>query len=273
MTRPEPWRRFLAEFLGTAVLLTAVVGSGIKASRLSSGDVGLQLLENITAIVCGLAAVIYVVGPVSGAHLNPVVSIADWYLGRRTGRGLPAADLPWYVLAQLTGGIGGSIFANVMFGLPAVSIARTQRTGGHLWLGEVVATGGLILLIAALNRSGRTAVLPAAVSAYIFAACWFTSSASFANPAVATARALTDTFTGIAPASVPGFVLAELVGLVVGIALVSLLYPPVPREQAVRLVIEQPTHAGASVRSADDQMNGDRRTPMHHRNADRLRAR
>jgi glycerol uptake facilitator-like aquaporin len=227
MTRPEPWRRFLAEFLGTALLLAAVVGSGVMATRLSPGDVGLQLVENATAIVCGLAAVILMVGPVSGAHLNPVVSIADWYLGRRAGTGLPAADLPGYVLAQLAGGIAGSMLANIMFGLPAVSLARTHRSGANLWLGEVVATSGLILLIAALNRSHRTAIAPAAISAYIFAACWFTSSTSFVNPAVTIARALTDTFTGIAPSSVPAFVLAELVGLVVGIALVSALYPPV----------------------------------------------
>lgn len=268
MARSEPWRRFFAEFLGTALLLTAVVGSGIMATRLSPGDVGLQLLENITAIVCALAAVILVVGPISGAHLNPVVSIADWYLGRRTGTGLAAADLPGYLLAQLAGGIAGSILANVMFGLPAVSLAHHQRTGANLWLGEVVATGGLILLIAALNRSGRTAVAPAAVGAYIFAACWFTSSASFANPVVTIARALTDTFTGIAPASVPGFVLAELVGLVVGVILASVLYPPVRPQARVRLVTEQ----AASVECADDQVAGDRRSPVPHRSADRLRA-
>src|SRR4051794_3774359 len=142
-----PWRRLLAEFLGTALLVTAVVGSGIMAATLSPHDVGLQLLENSTATAFALAALILIFGPVSGAHFNPVVSLADWWLGRRDGTGLGAADLPGYLAAQVSGAIGGSILANLMFALPAVHLSTKQRAAGHLWLGEAVATTGLILLI------------------------------------------------------------------------------------------------------------------------------
>ncbi|WP_200207794.1 aquaporin [Micromonospora coerulea] len=218
-------RRLLAEFTGTALLVTAVVGSGIMATTLSPGDVGLQLLENSIATAFALAALILIFGPVSGAHFNPVVSAADWFLGRRTGTGLTGRDLGGYVAAQVTGAIGGSILANLMFDLTAVDFSAKDRFAGHLWLGEVVATTGLILLIFALARSGRAPVAPAAVGAYIGAAYWFTSSTSFANPAVTIGRAFTDTFAGIAPASVPGFVIAQLVGLAVGIGLLAALYP------------------------------------------------
>ncbi|TWJ24249.1 arsenate reductase [Micromonospora endolithica] len=219
------WRRLLAEFTGTALLVTAVVGSGIMATTLSPDDVGLQLLENSIATAFALGTLILIFGPVSGAHFNPVVSAADWFLGRRTGTGLTARDLGGYVVAQVLGAIAGSVLANLMFDLAAVDFSGKDRAAGHLWLGEVVATAGLIMLIFALARSGRAPVAPAAVGAYIGAAYWFTSSTSFANPAVTVGRAFTDTFAGIAPTSVPGFVVAQLVGLAVGIGLLAALYP------------------------------------------------
>jgi len=222
---PAAWRRAVGELVGTALLVTVVVGSGIMAVRLSPDDVGLQLLENSIATALGLAAIILMVGPVSGAHLNPVVSAADWWLGRRTGAGLSAADLGVYVLAQVAGGIAGAVLANVMFDLAPVAWSGTDRGQPHRWVGEVVATAGLVLLVFALARSGRAAVAPGAVGAYIGAAYWFTSSTSFANPAVTVGRAFSDTFAGIAPASVPGFVAAQLVGLVVGLGLLVALYP------------------------------------------------
>jgi arsenate reductase len=218
-------RRLLAEFTGTALLVTAVVGSGIMATTLSPDDVGLQLLENSTATVFALGALILIFGPVSGAHFNPVVSVADWFLGRRAGTGLTARDMGGYVVAQVLGAVAGAVLANLMFDLAAVDLSGKDRAAGHLWLGEVVATTGLILLIFALARSGRAPVAPAAVGAYIGAAYWFTSSTSFANPAVTIGRAFTDTFAGIAPTSVPGFVLAQFVGLAVGIGLLAVLYP------------------------------------------------
>jgi arsenate reductase len=229
MTAPEPWRRFLAEFVGTAVLVTAVVGSGITASRLSPHDVGLQLLECSIAVALALGALILMLGPVSGAHFNPVVSAADWFLGRRARTGLTSRDLAGYVVAQVAGAIAGTVLANMMFGLSAVRMSATERSGGPLLLGEVVATAGLILLIFALARGGRATSAPAAVGAYIGSACWFTSSASFANPAVTIGRAFTDTFTGIAAESVPGFIAAQFVGLAVGVVLLRALYPDASR--------------------------------------------
>ncbi len=204
------------------------VHAAARPRRLSPNDVGLQLLENSTATAFALAALILSFGPVSGAHFNPVVSAADWVLGRRSGTGLSATDLAGYVVAQVAGAIGGAILANLMFALPAASWSQKHRAAGHLWLGEVVATLGLVLLIFALARSGRTAVAPAAVGAYIGAAYWFTSSTSIiANPAVTIGRAFTDTFAGIAPASLPGFIVAQVVGLAVGVALLLALYPRV----------------------------------------------
>lgn len=223
------WRRAAGELVGTALLVTVVVGSGVMAARLSPDDVGLQLLENSIATALGLAAIILIIGPVSGAHLNPVVSLADWWLGRRAGIGLSPVELGVYVPAQLVGGIAGAVLANLMFDLPAVSWSGTDRDRSHLWLGEVVATAGLILLVFALARSGRAAVAPAAVGGYIGAAYWFTSSTSFANPAVTVGRAFSDTFAGIAPASVPGFVAAQVVGLAAGIGLLAALYPHAER--------------------------------------------
>jgi glycerol uptake facilitator-like aquaporin len=225
MNTVAPWRRLVAEFLGTALLVTAVVGSGIMATELSPDDVGLQLLQNSIATAFALGALILTFGPISGAHLNPVVSVADWWLGRRHRTGLTGRDLVAYTLAQTSGAIAGSILANAMFDLAAVTMSTKTRSGAHLWLGEVVATTGLLLLIFALVRSGRAAVAPAAVGAYIGGAYWFTSSTSFANPAVTIGRAFTDTFAGIAPASVPAYVGAQVVGLLVGVGLILALYP------------------------------------------------
>ncbi|MGW2659495.1 aquaporin [Nocardia tengchongensis] len=222
-------RRLLAEFIGTGLLVCVVVGSGIAAQQLSAHDVGLQLLENSTATVFGLGILILTLGPVSGAHFNPVVSVADWWAGRRTGTGLTTPDLAAYIGAQVLGGIAGSVLANIMFDLPAVQISGHHRvTSGHL-VGEVVATAGLIAVIFALARTGRAALSAVAVAAYIGSAYWFTSSTSFANPAVTTGRIFSDTFAGIAPASAPAFIAAQIAGAALGFTLIGLLYPgPVP---------------------------------------------
>ncbi|MER7165298.1 aquaporin [Micromonospora sp. NPDC000207] len=238
-------RRASAEFAGTALLVTAVVGSGIAAARLSPTDVGLQLLENAVATALALGALILVFGPVSGAHFNPVVSAVDWWLGRRFGTGLTPRDLAAYVCAQVTGAVAGAVLAALMFGLPAVSWSRTDRTGASLWLAEVVATAGLVVLVFALARSGRTNAAPAAVGAYIGAAYWFTSSTSFANPAVTIGRAFTDTFAGIAPTSVPGFVVAQLLGGLVAIAALAAWYPHAGHA-ADAVVMPHPTRESAS---------------------------
>ncbi|MCO6003998.1 aquaporin family protein [Actinoallomurus purpureus] len=225
MTAPPLARRALAEFIGTGLLVTVVVGSGIMAAQLSPRDVGLELLENAVATAAGLTVLIVLFGPVSGAHFNPVVSIVDWALGRKAASGLPGRDLLAYLPAQIAGGIGGAMLANLMFALPAVSTASKDRSSGHLWLSEVVATAGLVALIFALARTDRARLAPAAVGAYIGAAYWFTSSTSFANPAVTIARAFSDTFAGIAPASVAPFIAAQLAGALIGAALVLVLYP------------------------------------------------
>jgi len=235
-------RRALAELLGTGLLVAVVVGSGIMAARLSPYDIGLELLENAAATAAGLTVLIMLFGPVSGAHFNPVVSLADWALGRRAGTGLAGRDLLAYVPAQIAGGIGGAVLANLMFALPAVSEASKDRSSGHLWLSEVVATAGLVALIFALARSGRAQLAPAAVGAYIGAAYWFTASTSFANPAVTIARAFSDTFAGIAPGSVPPFIAAQLLGGFIGAAIVLLLYP-VTQAQADDIVVPHPEPA------------------------------
>jgi glycerol uptake facilitator-like aquaporin len=223
--KPPLFRRLAAELLGTGLLVTVVVGSGIAAQSLSPNDVGLQLLENSLATVFGLAVLILLFGPVSGAHFNPVVSAVDWLLGRRNGTGLSGREVVAYGLAQVVGGICGAVLANVMFDLPAGQIATADRVSIGHGIGEVVATAGLVLLIFALARTGRAALSAAAVGAYIGAAYWFTSSTSFANPAVTVGRMFSDTFAGIAPGSVPLFVVAQLVGAGVGLALVQLLFP------------------------------------------------
>ena len=224
-------RQAVAEFVGTALLLAAIVGSGIASQRLSPGQVGLELLENSIATAGALVAIILAVGPVSGAHLNPVITIADRILS-----GLGNRTAVVYVIAQLTGAVAGVMAANVMFGLAAVDVSTKARSGGGLWLGEVVATLGLVLVVFGVVRSRRPGVAPFAVGAYIASAHWFTSSTSFANPAVDLARMLSNTFAGIAPASVPAFVAAQLLGGGTAVLLVGFLYPSV-RAQADRILV------------------------------------
>lgn len=217
-------RRAGAELLGTGLLVTVVVGSGIAAARLSN-DSGLRLLENSIATALGLAVLILLLGPVSGAHFNPVVSLADTLLGRRHRTGLPLPLLGLYIVAQVGGAILGAMLANAMFEIPT-SIATTARATPGTFLAEIVATAGLVLLIIGLARAHRsTPVIAAAVCAYIGAAYWFTSSTSFANPAVTIGRIFTDTFAGIAPTSVLPFVAAQILGAGIGIALAVLLFP------------------------------------------------
>ena len=218
------WRRAAAEALGTGLLVAVVVGSGIAAQRLSPYDVGLQLLENSLATALGLAVLIAIFQPVSGAHLNPLVTLADRALGTRH---TPVA-IAVYLVAQFAGGIGGAVLANVMFETPTAISTTARATPGTL-LGEVVATAGVVLVIFALVRTGRATAVAPAVGAYIGAAYWFTSSTSFANPAVTIGRILTDTFAGIAPASAWPFLAAQLVGAALGVGLVLLLFP-LPRK-------------------------------------------
>jgi glycerol uptake facilitator-like aquaporin len=229
------WRQFVAEFVGTALLVTVVVGSGIAAAQLSPDDTGLQLLENSLATAFGLGVLILLFGPVSGAHFNPVVSLSDWVLGRRSGTGMASGKVLLYSITQISGGSVGAVLANVMFDRQVFEIATKARLSvGHL-VGEIVATAGLIALIFALARTSRAGLSAAAVGAYIGAAYWFTSSTSFANPAVTVGRMFSDSFAGIAPASVLPFVAAQIVGGLVGLALVATLYPDAPdtADQAV----------------------------------------
>jgi len=230
---PDLSRRAVAELVGTAMLVLAVIGSGIAASRLTS-DEGLQLLANAAATAGALIAIILAVGPVSGAHLNPVVTLTDRVLG-----GLTTGEASVYVGAQVVGGAVGAVVANVMFGLPAVELSTHARSSGALWTSEVVATFGLLLVIFGVVRSGRSAVAPFAVAAYIGGAYFFTSSTSFANPAVTLARTLSNTFAGIEPASLPAFVVAQILGAGLAIALVRLLYPDIA-EAASAVVLPHP---------------------------------
>jgi arsenate reductase len=216
-----------------------VIGSGIAAARLSPHDTGLQLLENAAATAGALLAIILAVGPVSGAHLNPLVTLADRWLG-----GVSSRDAVGYVAAQVGGGVVGAVTANLMFSLPAVELATKTRSGGGLWLAEAVATFGLLLVIFGVVRSGRSAAAPFAVAAYIGGAYFFTSSTSFANPAVTVARMLSDTFAGIRPSSVPPFVLAQAAGAIVAVAAVTVLYPTI-RDAAGDVVVP---HEAGSVR-------------------------
>jgi glycerol uptake facilitator-like aquaporin len=227
-------RQALAEFLGSAGLVTVVIGSGIAAQRLSPDDVGLQLLENALATGAALAALILAFGPVSGGHFNPVVTLADRFFG-----GVSSRQVAVYLPAQLLGGAVGAVVANLMFDLPAVSISTTGRSAGGLWLSEAVATFGLVVLILALVRSGRAASAPFAIGAYITAAYWWSSSTSFANPMVDVARTLSDTFAGIAPSSVPMFLLAQFAGGAAAVAVVALLYPTVPSVADAALVPQE----------------------------------
>jgi glycerol uptake facilitator-like aquaporin len=226
-------RRLLAEFTGTGLLVAVVVGSGIAAQRLSPTDIGLQLLQNSLATVLGLGVLILLFGPVSGAHFNPLVSAVDWAVGRRIGTGLPARDLVGYAVVQVLGGIGGSLLANVMFGLTALQISQHTRAAPGLWVGELVATAGLVAVILTLARTGRAPLSAAAVAAWIGAAYWFTSSTSFANPAVTVARVFSDTFAGISPTSVPMFIVFQVLGAILGTGLALFLYPDAPTADAV----------------------------------------
>jgi arsenate reductase len=213
-------RRLVAEGFGTGMLIVAVIGSGIMASRLSTGDVGLQLLENAAATACALIGLILMFGAVSGAHFNPVVTMLDRLLGTTTTR-----DSGLYIVAQVIGGCLGAMLANLMFELPAVNVSNHVRSSPALWLSEVVATVTLLVLIQGCVRTGRANVIPFAVGAWIGGAYWFTSSTSFANPAVTIARTLSNTFAGIAPSSAPMFIVMQLIGTVIAFALVRLFYP------------------------------------------------
>lgn len=214
-------RRLLAEFLGTGILVATVVGSGIAAQRLSPDDVGLQLLENSIATALVLAVLIVVFIGVSGAHFNPAVTIVTAVLDGRARR--PAAALG-YLAAQVVGAVAGALLANAMFGVPP-GLATTERVNPGTLLGEVVATAGLVLVILLLSRTGRERAIPLAVAGWIGAAYWFTSSTSFANPAVTIGRIVTDTFAGIAPSSAGWFILAQFGGAALGLGLALALTP------------------------------------------------
>jgi glycerol uptake facilitator-like aquaporin len=232
---PTLRRSLLAEFLGSAFLGALVVGSGIAAQRLSPGDAGLELLENSAATAAGLFTIILMFGPVSGGHFNPVVSLVDASFGGLSGRRALA-----YIPAQLAGCIGGAVLANAMFDTAAVSLSTRHRASPAHLLAEVVATLGLLLVIFSLARTRRTSAAPAAVGAYIGAAYWFTSSTSFANPAISVGRMFSNTFAGIAPASAPGFIAAQLVGGVVAIAVLRALYPDLTPGEASGVVLRHP---------------------------------
>ena len=216
-------RRLAAEALGSAFLIVAVIGSGIMATTLSPNDVGLQLFENAAATAGALIGLILMFGAVSGAHFNPVVTLVDRSFGTISSR-----DTGLYVVAQTFGACAGAVVANVMFELPAIEFSTKVRSSPALWLSEVVATVGLLLVINGCVRSGRAAAVPFAVGAWIGGAYFFTSSTSFANPAVTVARTLSDTFAGIKPSSAPMFIVCQLVGAVIGIGLIRLFYPHTP---------------------------------------------
>jgi arsenate reductase len=221
----SPNRRIAAEFVGSALLAAIVVGSGIAAERLSPNDVGLQLLENAFATALGLFVIILIFAPVSGAHFNPVISLTDAALGHR-----PWRETAGYIPAQVLGCVAGAVLANLMFGLPVATISTTDRLSLPHLLAEVIATAGLVLLVFALARSGRGHLAPAAVGAYVGAAYFFTSSTSFANPAITIGRMFSDTFAGIAPSGAPGYIVAQLAGGLVGVILVRTFYPNRPEE-------------------------------------------
>jgi arsenate reductase len=225
------WRRLAAEFLGSAFLAAIVIGSGIAAQRLSPGDTGLELLENSTVTAAGLFAIILMLGPVSGAHFNPVVSFADAALG-----GLSWRDAAAYLPAQVAGCVTGAVAANLMFARAAVSVSVKHRATGAHALSEVIATAGLVLVIFALARSGRLASAPAAVGAYIGAAYWFTASTSFANPAITVGRMFSDSFAGITPSSVPVFIAAQVGGGIAGVAIIKVLYPALTPARAAGVI-------------------------------------
>jgi arsenate reductase len=234
-------RRLLAEFLGSAFLAAVVIGSGIAAANLSPGDIGLQLFENAAATAAGLFTIILMFGPVSGGHFNPVVSLVDASFG-----GLRWRHAFAYIPAQVAGCIAGAITANGMFALAAISISGKHRASEAHMFAEVIATLGLLLVIFSLARTRRGSLAPAAVGAYIGSAYFFTSSTSFANPAIDAGRMFSDTFAGIAPASVPGFVVAQLIGGAVALGVIRVLYADITPDEAAEVMLphgEQPAPA------------------------------
>ncbi len=250
------WRRLAAETLGSALLAALVIGSGIAAQNLTPGNTGLQLLYNAAATAAGLYALILMFGPVSGAHFNPAVSFVDAAFG-----GLRWRDAVAYVPAQVTGCVSGAVLANIMFNRAAVSISTHHRATGAHFVSEIVATAGLLLVIFALARTGRTSTAPAAVGAYIGAAYWFTSSTSFANPAITVGRMFSNSFAGIAPSSAPAFIAAQIVGGAVGLGIIKLLYPAITPAEASDVVMPHP---------ADDNDNAGVPRPGHHLSAPTL---
>jgi len=243
------WRRLLAELLGSAFLAATVIGPGIAAQRLSPGATGLELLENAAATAAGLFSIILMFGPVSGGHFNPVVSFVDAAFG-----GLSWRDATAYLPVQVAGCIGGAVVANLMFALPAVSISTKHRATPAHFLSEIVATLGLIVVIFALARSGRARSAPAAVGAYIGAAYFFTSSTSFANPAITIGRMFSDTFAGIAPASAPAFIAAQIVGGALAVLVIRALYPRLTPADAADIIVphSQDRDEQAAGRAASD---------------------
>ena len=242
------WRRLSAEFLGSAFLAAIVIGSGIAAQQLSPGATGLELLENAAATAAGLFAVILMFGAVSGGHFNPIVSFVDAVFG-----GLSWRDAAAYLPAQVGGCIAGAIVANLMFSRAAVELSTKHRASPAHFLSEVIATLGLLLVIFALARSGRSQSTPAAVGAYIGAAYFFTSSTSFANPAITVGRSLSNTFAGIAPSSVPSFIGAQILGGLAAVGLIVVLYPSLTAEQASEVLLP---------RSSSDEPRADRTEPV-----------
>ena len=234
-------RRVVAEALGTAFLLAAIIGSGIMGERLAGGDIAVALLANTIATGAALVALILTFGPISGAHLNPAVTLADASQG-----GLAWREVPAYIAAQTMGAFAGAAAAHLMFGQPLFSASRHVRAGSPQLLSEFIATFGLLSVIWGCSRS-RSSAVPFAVGAYITAAYWFTSSTSFANPAVTLARAASDTFSGIRPADASGFILAQLAGAVAATLLFRWLVPSLPKD-AINVVVphtrQDSTHAG-----------------------------
>ena len=232
-----------------------MIGSGIAAANLSPGDIGLQLFENAAATAAGLFTIILMFGPVSGGHFNPVVSLVDASFG-----GLRWRDALAYIPAQVAGCIAGAITANGMFALAAISISDKHRASEAHLLAEVIATLGLLLVIFSLARTRRGSIAPAAVGAYIGAAYFFTSSTSFANPAITVGRMFSDTFAGIAPASVPAFVVAQLVGGVVAIGVIRVLYPDITPDEAAEVMLPHeeppPPPSAAHARSHSQPLHG-----------------
>ena len=222
-SQSQPWKEFVSEGLGTAFLLATVIGSGIMGERLAGGNVAVALLANTLATGAALVALILTFGPISGAHLNPAVTLCDAWMG-----GLAWRKVPGFILAQSLGALAGVAAANAMFGLPAFFASYHARTGISQWFSEFVATFGLLAVIWGCSRR-RPHTVPFAVAAYITAAYWFTASTSFANPALTLARSASDTFAGIRPADVPGFILAQLAGAIAATALFKWLVPNLPK--------------------------------------------